>query len=68
MYGSDCHNDGASRGASVSRWRADDVAGGVPLRELLIEAGHPPYNPPATGINCRGIGTCGTCAVEVSVP
>ena len=40
--------------------------GRVTLRELLTEVGHPPYNHPASVINCRGLGTCGTCAVEVT--
>ena len=57
--------------SSASRWTIDRLGGGgggvASLRQLLIEAGHPPYNHPATAVNCRGIGTCGTCAVEVRV-
>ena len=39
---------------------------GSTLRTLLLEAGHSPYNGGANVINCRGLGTCGTCAVEVT--
>ena len=59
--------------SSTSRWTIDHLGGGgggggvASLRQMLIEAGHPPYNHPATAVNCRGIGTCGTCAVEVRV-
>lgn len=35
------------------------------LREVLLENGIDLYNGGSTVINCRGIGTCGTCAVEV---
>ncbi|MBD1845041.1 (2Fe-2S)-binding protein [Cyanobacteria bacterium FACHB-63] len=38
---------------------------GANLRQVLIRNGIDLYNGNATGINCRGIGTCGTCAVEV---
>lgn len=34
---------------------------------MLFEAGHTPYNAAANIVNCRGMGTCGTCAVEVQV-
>ncbi|EFN53082.1 hypothetical protein CHLNCDRAFT_15141, partial [Chlorella variabilis] len=38
---------------------------GSTLRTALLEAGVTPHNGRATLINCRGLGTCGTCAVEV---
>lgn len=36
------------------------------LRDVLLEAGVSPHNGRANSINCRGHGTCGTCAVEVT--
>ncbi len=45
---------------------------GANLRAVLLREGVDLYNGLAKGINCRGIGTCGTCAVaidgEVSEP
>jgi ferredoxin len=38
---------------------------GSNLRQLLLEHGVEVYNGKAKIINCRGIGTCGTCAVIV---
>lgn len=38
---------------------------GINLRKLLLKAGVPPYNGGAKQINCRGLGTCGTCAVQI---
>lgn len=38
---------------------------GENLRQVLIRNGINLYNGNATEINCRGIGTCGTCAVEI---
>jgi len=35
------------------------------LREVLLENGIDLYNGGSTVINCRGIGTCGTCPVEI---
>ncbi|HAA30078.1 MAG TPA: (2Fe-2S)-binding protein [Cyanobacteria bacterium UBA8553] len=35
------------------------------LRQVLLEHGVELYNGNAKIINCMGIGTCGTCAVEV---
>jgi len=42
-----------------------DCAAGANLRQVLLENGSTLYNGAATVINCRGIGSCGTCAVEV---
>lgn len=38
------------------------------LRTAMLQAGVTPHNGRATLINCRGLGTCGTCAVEVQGP
>ncbi|MFS8856131.1 (2Fe-2S)-binding protein [Synechococcus sp. H55.7] len=38
---------------------------GANLRQVLLQAGIPLYNPPAHILNCRGLGTCGTCAVQI---
>jgi len=36
------------------------------LRRVLLEAGQPLYNGPMRVVHCRGLGTCGTCAVRVN--
>ena len=38
---------------------------GANLRQVLLKAGVALYNGNATVINCRSIGTCGTCAVRI---
>jgi len=38
---------------------------GANLRQVLLANGVEVYNGQAKIINCRGIGTCGTCAVQV---
>ncbi len=38
---------------------------GTILREVLLAAGESPHNGFSDTANCRGMGTCGTCAVEV---
>jgi ferredoxin len=38
---------------------------GKKLRRVLLEANCSPHNGQAQWLNCRGMGTCGTCAVEV---
>lgn len=35
------------------------------LRTALLRSGVTPHNGQAQLINCRGLGTCGTCAVEI---
>lgn len=35
------------------------------LRDVLLGAGESPHNGGANRLNCRGHGTCGTCAVEI---
>ena len=41
------------------------VERGVTLRAALLHAGRSPHNDGAAVVNCRGLGTCGTCAVEI---
>ena len=36
------------------------------LRKVLLEAGLTPHNGFAGTLNCRGFGTCGTCAVAIT--
>ena len=38
---------------------------GSNLRRVLLDANLPLYNGIANPIHCRGLGTCGTCAVEL---
>ena len=38
---------------------------GANLRRVLLDAGMPLYNGLARQIHCRGLGTCGTCSVEI---
>jgi ferredoxin len=38
---------------------------GENVRQILRRNGLPPYNGSARFLNCRGLGTCGTCAVEI---
>jgi ferredoxin len=38
---------------------------GANLRTVLLEQGIELYNQQATVINCHGLGTCGTCAVQI---
>ena len=43
----------------------DGVQRGELLRTALLRRGFSPHNNNSQLINCRGLGTCGTCAVEV---
>ncbi len=45
-----------------------ECAEGANLRQALLKNGIDLYNGGAKVINCQGIGTCGTCAVEISGP
>ncbi|HEY9810283.1 MAG TPA: 2Fe-2S iron-sulfur cluster-binding protein [Halomicronema sp.] len=45
-----------------------ECAEGENLRQVLLKNGIDLYNGGAKVINCHGIGTCGTCAVEISGP
>jgi ferredoxin len=38
---------------------------GANLRQVMLQHGVNLYNGAAKVINCRGLGTCGTCAVQV---
>jgi ferredoxin len=38
---------------------------GANLRMVLVRARLPLYNSVARALNCRGYGTCGTCAVRI---
>jgi ferredoxin len=38
---------------------------GANLRKVLMENGCTPYHKDARFVHCRGVGTCGTCAVQV---
>ncbi|HBZ69525.1 MAG TPA: (2Fe-2S)-binding protein [Deltaproteobacteria bacterium] len=38
---------------------------GANLRMVLLRARLPLYNSVARALNCRGFGTCGTCAVRI---
>ncbi|MEL6139891.1 MAG: 2Fe-2S iron-sulfur cluster-binding protein [Cyanobacteria bacterium J06628_6] len=42
-----------------------DCAAGDNLRRVLLKDGVDLYNGNARAINCRGIGSCGTCAVKI---
>lgn len=42
-----------------------EVAHGTNLRRALHDAGQTPHNGQATWFNCKGFGSCGTCAVQV---
>ncbi len=41
---------------------------GANLRTVLLRARLPLYNGAARAIHCRGMGTCGTCAVRIDGP
>lgn len=42
-----------------------ECGSGENLRLVLLAAKLPLYNGIARGIHCRGMGTCGTCAIEI---
>lgn len=50
------------------RDRDIDCARGATLRDVLLNAGETPHNGASKTLNCRGFGSCGTCAVAVSGP
>lgn len=41
---------------------------GANLRKVLLDHKLPLYNGAARAIHCRGLGTCGTCAVRIDGP
>lgn len=46
--------------------REIDVPIGTRLRRALMDADVSPHNGESRWLNCKGFGSCGTCAVEVS--
>ncbi len=50
------------------RGRAFDCVHGAVLRDILLDGDESPHNGVSNVINCRGLGSCGTCAVEVTGP
>lgn len=50
------------------RGRELDVPVGALLRDALFREGAPPHNGQARWFNCKGMGTCGTCAVRIVGP
>lgn len=38
---------------------------GANLRKVMINSGNSPHNGNAKLLNCMGMGTCGTCAVQI---
>jgi ferredoxin len=50
----------------IAQGKSIECSVGANLRRVLLENGVDLYNGGATVINCHSIGTCGTCAVEVS--
>ena len=62
---SDSPSDSAERVAVHCRGREVSARVGAKLRSALLLGGVSPHNDAAEVINCRGLGTCGTCAVEI---
>mmetsp|Transcript_29582 Transcript_29582/g.96333 ORF Transcript_29582/g.96333 Transcript_29582/m.96333 type:complete len:195 (+) Transcript_29582:3-587(+) len=56
----------AETGPCVVTFRGREIEADseVTLRSALLLSGLTPHNSGARAINCRGIGSCGTCAVE----
>ncbi|CAJ1967446.1 unnamed protein product [Cylindrotheca closterium] len=50
---------------TASKQTSLKVQKGEVLRRALLRRGVSPHNGRARLINCRGLGTCGTCAVEI---
>lgn len=48
--------------------RSVECPEGANLRMVLIRARLPLYNSAARALNCRGRGSCGTCAVTIEGP
>ena len=54
-----------AEGTTRGRCEALTVEKGLVLRTALLRANVSPHNGMANVVNCRGLGTCGTCAVEI---
>jgi ferredoxin len=50
------------------RGRIFSCAPGAALRDVLLANGDTPHSAGARLVNCRGLGSCGTCAVRVHGP
>jgi len=48
--------------------RTFQIQSGEILRTAMLRRGISPHNGKSRLINCRGLGTCGTCAVEITLP
>lgn len=42
-----------------------EIQSGQNLRKALLKKGLSPHNGNAQWLNCKGFGTCGTCALEI---
>lgn len=49
----------------ASKNHAIKVRRGTNLRKALLEAGLSPYRGVFQGVNCGGLGVCGTCRVKI---
>jgi ferredoxin len=49
----------------IAQGKTIQCSTGENLRKVLLSNGIDLYNGKANFINCRGIGSCGTCAVEI---
>lgn len=41
------------------------ISSDQPIRNQLIDAGLSPHNGQSKWLNCKGLGTCGTCAIQI---
>lgn len=46
--------------------KIENIKAGTILRTALLKAGLTPHNGQAKTVNCKGIGSCGTCAVKIT--
>lgn len=49
----------------IAQGKTIECETGANLRQVLLKNGIDLYNGGSTVINCRAIGTCGTCSVEI---
>jgi ferredoxin len=49
----------------VFQGKTIEVESGEKLRKALLARGLSPHNGAAKWLNCKGLGTCGTCALEI---